>query len=406
MGKIAQFLGFEKRGVLSAADLMSPYLQGKDGVKVTTLNNNYAAMNLSTVFSCIDLIANNIAKLPIRIQDLRDNEKNTVDSHPVLKIFGADSDSLMSAFDLKKYLVTSMLLRGNGYAYIQRAQDGVTPVSVTFLEPSDVTIYYDKYRDILWYQSAVVKGNKRIEPEDMIHLKAFSYNGVEGVSVVGMAARSINIAQNAEIAANDYFESGCKAKGVLIPEGMNLQGTNVEQIKQSWDENSASIQVLRTPMRFQQMTINATDAQLLESRNYSVEEICRWFHVHPALLASGKGSFSSYEMLQQMFYQNCLSSWISLIEAEFNRKLLRPSEVDKLSIFFDTNELLRAIKKDSASYYQVLVTSGVLTPNEARKDLGYAPIEGGDELRIAYSDAGQNALTNNNTEEDKEEQTE
>jgi HK97 family phage portal protein len=157
-------------------------------------------------------------------------------------------------------------------------------------------------------------------------------------------------------------------------------------------------------MKFQQMSINATDSQLLQSREFSVDEIARWFHVPPALLSSTKGTFSSLEMLLQMFYGNCLSAHIASIESEFNKKLLRPSEQSKFSIYFDTNELLRAIKKDSAQYYQILVTSGILTPNEARADLGYAPIEGGDELRIAYSDAGQNALTPNNDNDKQEDQ--
>ena len=406
MSKLKQFLGLEKRSVLTISNLIPGYTGGKDGVNVGSVFNDYAAMNLSTVFSCIDLISSSIAKLPIKIQDKRDNGKNNVTSHPVLTIFNTNTDSLMTAYDLKKYLVASMLLRGNGYAYIHRAADGVTPIAITYLEPDDVTVYYDKTRDLLYYQSYLINGAKKIEPEDMIHIKAYSYNGVEGISVIGFANRSIKLAQNAEIAANNYFDSGMKAKGVLIPEGATLQGVQVDQIKNSWDDNTNSIQVLRTPMKFQQMSINANDSQLLQSREFSVDEIARWFHVPPALLSSTKGTFSSLEMLLQMFYGNCLSAHIAAIESEFNKKLLRPSEQSKFSIYFDTNELLRAIKKDSAQYYQILVTSGILTPNEARADLGYAPIEGGDELRIAYSDAGQNALTPNNDNDKQEGQEE
>jgi HK97 family phage portal protein len=337
----------------------------------------------------------------LKIKDNRENDNNDLADHPVLRIFNRNQDGLMTAFDLKKYLITSTLLRGNGYAYIHRAADGVTPVMITYLEPSDVTVYYDKYRDLLWYSSPIIKNNKKIDPDDMIHLKVFSYNGVEGVSVIGLANRTINTAQNAEIAANSFFKKGCTQKGILSPQA-SLQGQQAEQIKSTWDENTSGIHVLRTPMTFTPLTLNSADAQLLQSREYSVEEICRWFHVPAALLTNSKGTFSSLEMLQQMFYANCLSGHIAMIECEFNKKLLRPSE-SYYSIYLDTNELLRAIKKDSANYYQVLVTSGILTPNEARADLGFSPVEGGDELRIAYSDAQQNSLNNNNTEEPKEE---
>lgn len=401
MGKIAQFLGFEARGVTSANSVIPSYLaNGQDSVSIASIYNDYAATNLSTVFGCIDLIADNIAKLPLKIKDDRLNDNNNVTDHPVLNIFNRNTDSLMSAFDLKKYLITSTLLRGNGYAYIHRAADGVTPMYVTFLEPNDVTVYYDKYRDFLYYSSPIINGNKKIDPDDMIHLKVFSYNGVEGVSVIGLANRSINTAQNAEIAANSFFKKGCTQKGILSPT-TSLQGQQAEQIKTSWDENTSGIHVLRTPMQFTALTLNSADAQLLQSREFSVDEICRWFHVPPALLTNSKGTFSSLEMLQQMFYANCLSGLIAMVESEFNKKLLRPSE--PFTIFFDTNELLRAIKKDSASYYQVLVTGGIMTPNEARADLGLAPVEGGDELRIAYSDANQNSLASKNNEDDQKE---
>lgn len=406
MGKIAQFLGVEKRSVLSINNIAPNYMGGKDGVAIGSILNDYTALNLSTVFSCIDLIGNSIAKLPVRIQDMRENGENVLNTHPVLTIFNSNTDSLMTAFDLKKYLITSTLLRGNGYAYIHRAKDGLTPIGITYLTVDDVTVYYDKYRDLLYYQSSIINKGKRIEPENMIHLKVYSFNGVEGVSVIGFASRSIGLAQSAEIAANDFFKTGCKAKGILIPEAQTLQGVQAEQLKNSWDENQSSIQVLRTPMRFQQMTINSADAQLLQSRQFDVETLCQWFHVPPALITNSKGTFSSLEMLQQMFYSNCLSGLIANMEAEFNKKLLRPSEQEYLSIFFETNELMRAIKKDSASYYQVLVTSGILTPNEARKELGYSAIEGGDELRIAYSDAGQNALTDSDKEEEEDNNTE
>lgn len=404
MGKIKEFFGLERRSVMSISNILPSYLSKGSGGEITIsgIYNDYAATNLSAVYSCIDLIATNIAKLPMTMADDREG-KGEVKNHPALNLFSRDNDNLMTGFDIIKYLVTSTLLKGNGYAYIQRAADGITPVMLRFLEPSDVTIYYDKMKDTLYYQCPYINNAKKIDPMDMLHFKVWSINGVEGVSVIDKANRTIYSAANLEIAANKMFGSGMTQKGILSPQ-TNLQGTQAEQIKETWDGNTSTIHVLRTPMQFTPLTLNSSDAQMLQSREFSVEEICRWFHV-PSALITGKASFASLEMLQQMFYQNCLSGHISMIEAELNKKLLRPSE-KHLTLYLDTNELLRAVKKDSAAYYQTLVAGGILTANEARKDLGMPPIEGGDDLRIAYSDANQNALNNNQEEKEKEDNEE
>lgn len=390
----------EKRAVPEEPQI--PY--GGNAVQLANIFNNYSALNLSTVFACVNLISSNIAKLPVKVMDMSDNDRNIVKNHIVTKLFGeVGNNNIMTSHDIVKYLIASMLLRGNGYAHITRDKNG-KPTYIRYLESSDVVPVYRKEQDKIYYQCAFVNHGKAIPQEDMIHLKMWSYNGVEGVSVVGLMRRSISIANNTENAANEFYENGCAVQGILVPTAQNLQQKQIDQIKQGWSKNTASIQVLNGPMNWIPMGISAEDAEMLSSRKFEVSELCRWFLV-PAILLSGEGgqTYSSLEMLQQAFLQNCLSTYIAIVEAEFNRKLLLPSEMNH-KIYFETNELLRTTKKDSSEYYSKLVQSGILTTNEARQELGYAGVEGGDDLRVAYSDAEQNKLAqDNNTQKDNTE---
>lgn len=406
MGKLSRFFGLEEEKRSTNIVTFPQYQQ--NGIDLPNIYNNYTALNLSTVFACVNIISNSIAKLPIKVGDFRNNDRNIVPNHPVVKLFSKqDNGNLMSGFDIIKYLVASMILRGNGYAYISRSKDG-SPTYLRFLESSDVTVLYDKIKDEVWYQCPLINGGKRIPYENMIHLKMWSYNGVEGVSVLGLMKRSLNIAHSTENTANQYFEKGCAVNGILIP-SMPIQQQQVEQIKTGWSNNTASIQVLNAPFTWQGIGISSEDAEMLSSRKFEVPELCRWFLV-PAVLVSGEGgqTYASLEMLQQAFLQNCLSAYISNIEAEFNRKFLKPSE-NGLQVYFETNELLRTTKKDSAEYYSKLVAGGILTVNEVRNELGYAAKEGGDDLVIAYTDTAQNKLnqegeTDTDNQEDKKEE--
>lgn len=397
MGKFKQFLGMERR----SADEIITYSPSALGWP--TMWGENRATSLSALFGGVNLIGNSLAKLPIMVQD-RNNKNTFLFNHPVAKLF-SDSDNgiLCDKFNLIKCLITSAILRGNGYAYIQRGKDGLTPVSLRFLEPGEVTYYYDKKKDIVTYQCPIVS-NKNIDYTDMIHVKMWTWDGIGGVSVIGMMKRTLDIAHNEENTANKYFEHGGAVQGVLVPP-VPVDSKQMEGIKTNWQMNTSPVQVLNRPMSWVPMSISNKDSEFLESRKYSSLEILKFLNIPPQLLGMSDGTtYASVEMAQEAFYCNCLSAYIAMCEAEFNRKLLKPSERN-LSVYFETNDLLRTDKQKLATYYTGLANAGLITPNEVRLNLGLSPIEGGDELRIAYSDPNQNKLTNNE-KQDKEEKTE
>ena len=367
-------------------------------------SNQYSAMNLSAVYRAVELISNSIATLPIKILISDESGKNEADKHPLNYVFSdRNTDNIISKFTLFKLLVQSVLLRGNGFALIERNGDRV--VTLRYLEPNDVQIVYDKVKNTLYYDVPIIK--KHVEPKDMLHFVMFSYDGVKGLSVLQNAARSLSIAHSSENAAKGFFDNGMMINGILKVQGP-VSKEQREDLRTAWNEtytaNGSGIAVLQGNMDYQTIQLSNKESQMLESRQFSVTDIARFFGVSPVLLGDlTKTSYSTLEAVQNDFLVHTLQPYITMIENELNRKLLKKSE-SNLSITLETNEILRTDKAAQSSYYSTLINSGVMTINEVRKELGYNGIgEDGDKNIIPFSDIQQNTINNNkNIKQDEE----
>ena len=135
-----------------------------------TFRQEYSAMNLSTVFRCVDLISDSIAGLPIRIIKENGGCKNELSNHPLNIVFSAGLANNLTVYHFMKLLIQSVLLKGNGFALIERANDG-TVTGLKFLESGDVQIHYDRQRNNSLFYTCTLIQNKKIEPCNMIHLR-------------------------------------------------------------------------------------------------------------------------------------------------------------------------------------------------------------------------------------------
>lgn len=364
-------------------------------------NNQYSAMNLSAVYRAVELISNSIATLPIKILIQDESGKNEAEKHPLNYVFSdRNTDNLISRYTLMKLLVQSVLLRGNGFALIERANGNIK--SLRYLEPNDVIIVFDKINNNLYYDVPILK--RHVEPKDMIHLVMFSYDGVKGLSVLQNASRSLSIAHSSENAAKAFFDNGMMINGILKVQGPVNQKQR-EDLRTAWNEtytaNGSGIAILQGNMDYQSVQLSAKESQMLESRQFGVTDIARFFGINPVLLGDlSNVSFNTLEAVQNEFLVHTLQPYISMIENEFDRKLLSKSETN-LSITLETNEILRTDKAAQSNYYSTLINSGVLSINEVRKELGYNGIgEDGDKHIIPFTDVSMNTIENNTDKEE------
>jgi len=354
-----------------------------DALLFGQMNSTHSAMSLSAVFRCTDLISDSIASLPIRVIEEKEDCKNTLDSHSLNTVFSSGIRNDLTKFHFLKLLIQSVLLKGNGFALIERAPDG-TVVGLRFLEADDVSIIYQKERKSSLYYTCTLIPNKKIEPCNMIHLRKYSIDGVNGKSVISYANRTIKLSQSGENQAIKIFNSGCNLAGVLT-----VQSTLTEQqrkaIHESWNKSMTDggngLAVLQGNMAYQPIQISPEDAQLLGSRLFQIDEICRFFGVNPVLIGElSHSSYGSLEAAQQEFLLHTLLPYIIMIEEEFTAKLFKPSE-QGYRINLDETAILRTDKTALATYYKTLLDTGVLCIDEVRKELGYNAIGATEHIR-------------------------
>lgn len=361
-----------------------------EALQFSNYNGSQSAMNISAVYRAVEIISDSCALLPLKIKINNKTHKEEVEQHPVKTVI---NNNILTRYNFIKLLIQSVLLKGNGFAYIQRAEDG-TVTELRYLDSNDVQIHYNKNVGELYYTCNLVS-NRKIEPCNMIHLVKNSYDGINGLSVISYASRTVKISNNTENSANSFFNNGCNLAGILTVQGQLSQQQRTD-IRNSWNQaytnGGSGLAILQGNMDYKPVQVNASDAQLLESRQYNVQDIARFFGISPVLLGDlSHSSYNTIEATQNQFLLHTLQPYIIMIEEEFTRKLFKPSESD-LEINLDETAILKTDKVAEANYYGSLLDKGILCINEVRHFMGLSPIDGGDEHLRPYTKIEDNLI--------------
>lgn len=335
-----------------------------------------SALKLSTVYRCVEVISSSVAQLPIDLYSVdKDGFKTKNWEHSVAILLATEPNDKMTRYNFIKVIVATILLKGNAYALIVRDKVTQAPKSLELLSNEQVTIKDDKY---------YVDG-KQVNSANILHFLNYSNDGKIGISVLQHAKNTIALSTNSETHAAGFFKNGANVSGVLSVEG-SLSTKQKEDIKTSWQNTfdpvtgtPNGIAVLEGNMDFSPISINPSDAQLLETRQFNVIDVCRFFGVSPVKAFDlTKSSYSTVEATQLAFLTDTLAPLMENIELELERKLLLPSERMKYDIQFNVDALLRVDKNSLAEYYSKLFNIGAITINEIRKELNLPRIDNGD----------------------------
>lgn len=364
------------------------------------LSSRSKPMLLSTVYRCVDLISDSVAVLPLKTYRLdAEGFKKEYKEHPAYQLLDMEPNEDMTRYIFFKTLMASVLLEGNGYAYIERDYK-LDLLQLIFIPSSHVSIVYiTDSNGIMRKRYRVVGFKELVEPKDMIHVLNFTYDGIIGVSTLTHARQSLDIATSSEEHAAGFFKSGGSMSGILTVEGKRLDKEQKDQIYQIWDERMSQhpngIAILEGNMKYQPITINPKDSQLLESRQFNVVDICRFFSVSPVKAFDlSKSSYSTVEATQLQYLTDTALAVITKIEQEINRKVFLKSERGKIMAEFDTSAILRTDKAAQAAYWKDMFYVGAATPNEIRRENNLSRIDNGDKVFVPVNTQTlDNALT-------------
>ena len=353
-----------------------------------------SARSLSAVFACINLISNALSCMQFRVMEEDEcGHRELVKHHPLQMVFKNKNIQTHSIKQIVKNVMEDVLLKGQGFIYINRNEADII-TSLRYIPYSNMTVYYDAMKDTLAYSSTLL-GNKKIPPRNVIHIKDITRDGVNGVSPLTYAQSVISLANAAEDSAKEFFDSGCNVNGLLTCQTATNDRQR-EQLKVSWSQSQGhkSLQVLPFGVNYHQIGADASKSQLLESREYEVVEICRYFGVNPMLIMDlSKNAYNSLEQVNLQFLQYTLMPFVIEFEQEFTRKCFN-GDNDFVVDMDENSYLLRTDRASTADYYQKMVSAGIMSVNDARRELGMSEVDGGDSHTVAYSDATKASLEN------------
>lgn len=374
---------------------------GAMGLSFFKNRSNMQMTSLSAVFCAIEMISNSIAQLPIHIKTRNDGK--IYDNHNVSTVL---ENCNMTKFMLIKMLVSDALLYGNGVAHILRADDG-TPTDIVYYPHGNFSTFYDERNHSIRYKLSNVI--RQVEDCDVIHVYKNTKNGLEGIGFIDYAERTIKALNSTENAAKSFFDSGMKLDGML-KSTQKLSERQKMDIRQAWNQihnshESNGLVILGCDMDYKTIGSNANESQLLETRLFNVSEVARFFQISPVLLQDlSKSSYSTIEASTLDFLIHTLTPFINLLNEELTRKLLKPSERKYLKVELCTDEFLISDKSATATYLKTLVDGGIISRNEARHMIKLQPVDGADELIVAYTKIEDNTIGNkqeDNTDTDK-----
>ncbi|WP_426934955.1 phage portal protein [Pseudomonas fulva] len=346
------------------------------------------AMRLSAVWACVRIISTSVAGLPLSIyRRLPDGGRETARDFPLYDVVHNSPNEDMAAFHFWQAVVASMLLWGNAYCEIHRS--GGRVIALDFLMPSRVTPEPDDDGRLRYFFQPRKGARREIAQADMLHIPAFTLDGRMGLSAICYGADVFGSAMSADDAANTTFKNGMMPT-VAFSVDKTLNPTQRAEFRDyvktiSGALNAGKSPVLEQGVKPEMIGINPADAQLLESRGHSIEEICRWFGVPPwMVMKTDKGSNwgTGLEQQQIAFLTYCIMTYTAPIEQCVNKRCL--TAVDRIKHYaeFSLEAFLRADSAGRAAYLSTMGQNGYMTRNEGRHKENLPSMPGGDILTV------------------------
>ncbi|EKO4983787.1 phage portal protein [Escherichia coli] len=339
------------------------------------------AIQLSAVWACVRLLSESISTLPLKIYERQaDGSRKLAQSHPVYQVLCRRPNLEMTPSRFMLMMVASICLRGN--AFVEKLFIGSKLVSLVPLLPQNMVVKRLETGRLEYTYTE--DGKKRVIPEkNLMHIRGFGLDGVCGMMPMMAGRDVIGAAMAVEESAAKIFENGLQSSGFLSSEKA-LDADQRERLRGymqafTGSRNAGKIMVLEGGLEYQNVTMNPEAAQMLESRAFSIEEICRWFRVPPFMVGhtSKQSSWaSSLEGMNLQFLTHTLRPLLVNIEQEISRCLLNGEE--DLFAEFSVEGLLRADSAGRAAYYTSALQNGWMSRNDVRRLENMPPIEGGD----------------------------
>lgn len=341
------------------------------------------AMQISAAWACVTLIADTISTLPLNLYEKRGTDRTVADEHPLQRVLHVQPNADQTAATFWGAVLASLLLRGEAYAEIHRSAGRI--IAIDFL-PFDCVQRQRLPGGGYRYRFTRYGKTREIPVANIWRLVGFTLDGENGCSAIEYGCRVFGSARAADVAASGTFERGLlpttffKYPTQLKPNQRADARKLIERL--SGAVNAGAPVILEAGMEAGEIGIKPSDAQLLESRQFSVEEICSWFHVPPFMIGRSSQGQTNWGtgIEQQMigFVTFALRKWIKRIEGAIAKDLLKPEERARFYAEFSIEGLLRGDSTSRREFYASALQNGWMNRNQVARLENLPAVPGGD----------------------------
>lgn len=366
---------------LSDPEAVNSFLDGDGSKSSSGINvSDKKAMTYSPWFRGVNMLSNDVAKLPVTIRQLTADGKGSEPApmHQAFTLVRRKPNPWQTAREFIKLLTGWACTKGNGYALIQHA--GGTPVTLIPMDPDTVTPQL--VGGVLSYLVLVNGQQKRLNKDDVFHIKGMSSDGISGLSVVQLAAESLGLGMAGRKYGSVFFRNNARPS-VILEHPLKLAADAAKRLKSDFEgmhaglDNAHRTAILDQGMKANVLSFSATDSQLLELMQFTWRDVANFLNLPPHKVGDiSRGSFASLESENESYLENSIDPWCGAWESEIWDKLLTEEEKtgDTHFAYFDRKSLQKADMASRANYYRVALGGRPwMNQNEVREEEGLNP---------------------------------
>lgn len=355
------------------------------------------ALNEVIVYTCIKILSESLAKLPLKIYQDNGGIKKATD-HYLYPFFKLRPNPYMSSFDFWKCVETLRNIYGNSYVWIDYVEIGRNAGKIQGfypLNPEQMQIWVDDVgllssKNSIWYIYTDNSGvQHKLQSYDLLHFKGTTTDGIVGLSPIEILRNSIENSKASQKFLNNSLKNGMQSAGIinyigdLSKEAEETFRTKFEQMSAGL-KNANRISLLPIGYQYQPLSIKLTDAQFLENTKFTAQQLSAAYGIKLHQLNElVKASYSSTSEANREFYSDTMLAILTMYEQETTYKCFLNSEIQNgIYAKFNADVMLRGDTKTRYETYAQAIQNGIKTPNECREMEEDPPKDGGDQLIV------------------------
>ncbi len=327
------------------------------------------ALKNSDVLTAVSIVAGDTARFPI--MEIKDEDDSLVDDDNLIYLINKKTNQYVSAYTWKFAMMVNAILSGNAYSRIVRDPSSNKPMEFQFFAPSQTEIleqttpagidYQYKFTPLNGEDTIVCQAN------DVIHLKFFTTDTIMGRSPLLSLHNELSLQDSGVNTLQRFFGGGFKS-GMIKAKG-RLDKYSRRKIRMDFEYAQAGSTngpiITDDTMDYTPLEVDTNVLSLINSNNWSTSQIAKVMRI-PAFKLGVNSPNQSVKQLQEGYVRYDLPFYFEPIINEFQMKLLNDSDRHKYHFEFDIRKEVGMSIQDA----QIAINNAIMTPNEARQEIG------------------------------------